>query len=335
MDAYSEGQGWWGYHWETPHPRSIVELISLGSLDAELAALLWLLVEGRVPLVVAANPPLAGKTTTLTALLDFLPPGTRRFVVHGSAEDFAWLPEAGRLGWRRMAGDDAIRLPLARSNQPHAEGYPQSNEPGTRVEPADPRSAYLLVNEMSSHLPVYTWGRHAQLLVRSLSLGYGMGATLHADSLEEVLAQLGSSEIGLTDDEVSHLGVVLILRVVRSDVDGDRSAAANGVRERLVRRIVAAHYVRPLARDAHGHLQRLPPAVLAAWDPERDRFDHFAWGIAPELASRVGRRAGDFEREQGRRAEFLAGLAAAEITGIAEVRAAIAGYVAAGESAGH
>ena len=44
-----------------------------------------------------------------------------------------------------------------------------------------------------------------------------------------------------------------------------------------------AHYVRPLARDAHGHSQRLDPAVLATWD-ER---------LEPVRALRLGRPARD------------------------------------------
>lgn len=76
-------------------------------------------------------------------------------------------------------------------------------------------------------------------------------------------------------------------------------------------RVVAAHYVRPLARDVHGHTQRLSPAVLATWDGRIGRFEHFAWGIAGELAERVGRRAGDFEAESERRAGVLAALSTA------------------------
>ena len=38
--------------WPAPPRRSIVELIADGVLDAELAALAWLLIEARVPIVV-------------------------------------------------------------------------------------------------------------------------------------------------------------------------------------------------------------------------------------------------------------------------------------------
>ncbi len=41
--------------------------------------------------------------------------------------------------------------------------------------------------------------------------------------------------------------------------------------------------------------------MLATWDPAADRFEHFGWGVTPELALRVGRKAGDFELEVDRR----------------------------------
>ena len=50
--------------------------------------------------------------------------------------------------------------------------------------------------------------------------------------------------------------------------------------------------------------------MLATWDGRIARFEHFAWGIAAELAARVGRRTGDFEREAERRASVLTALSA-------------------------
>ena len=55
----------------------------------------------------------------------------------------------------------------------------------------------------------------------------------------------------------------------------------------------------------HGHVQRLPPAVLATWNPTAGSFDHFAWGVVPELGGRTGRRPVDFEREQAIRARSI------------------------------
>ena len=48
--------------------------------------------------------------------------------------------------------------------------------------------------------------------------------------------------------------------------------------------------------------------------------------MTPELALRVGRKAGDFELEADRRRDYLAGLGNAGIVEVDAVRAAIDGY---------
>jgi hypothetical protein len=286
----------------SPTLRSIVQLVRDRTLDTSLAATLWLLIEARVPLVVAAGPSGTGKSTLLHSLLTFLPAGTRIVELAGYAEDFAWLPEAAALGWRPH-GFGGVAPTTRRA---------AGDEDARAVEPA---TTILLVHEFSDHLPIYTWGEVARIVVRALSLGYGLGATIHADSLEEVFEELGGPEVGLTADELSRLGIVLVLRAFR-----DRATGAP------LRRVVAAHYVRPVVRDAAGHVQRPGPAVLATWEPAEDRFEDFAWGIVPELAERIGRRAGDFEAERVRRADYLGGLVRAGMVATNDVLAAIEHY---------
>jgi len=263
-----------------------VEFIRAGTLDAELGAQLWLLIAARVPLVVAAQTRGAGTSSLLAALLAFLPEGVRVVELAGEDEDFAWLPQATELGWpgiaRLVAGTTPVR----------------------------PDTTVILASKLSGHHPASTWGQAARVAVRAASIGYGLAATIQGDSLDDVLEALRRRPVRLVEDELSHLGVVLVLR--RLD-DGRR-------------RIAAAHYVRPVARDTHGHIQRLGPAVLTTWDPTIDTFEHFGWGIIPELAMRVGRRAGDFEIEVDRRRDLLDALAQAGTTAPDAVRRALAAY---------
>lgn len=276
----------WAFRPVPPEPRSIVELIGAGTLDAELAATIWLLVEGHVPLLVAGDGQGTGKTTLLGALLDFVPQETRVVELAGASETFDWLPQASELGW------------------------PGAARPTRKGAFIRPDTTLLVAPELSDHLPAYTWGEAARLAVRAASIGYGLAGTIHADSLDAVFEELRRSPVDLTDDELSHVGVVLVLH---------RLAGSR-------RRVVAAHYVRPVSRDVHGHVQRLGPAVLATWDPAGDRLEHFGWGVVPELAMRVGRRAGDFELEADARRAVLDDLAASGITDIDRVRTAIAAY---------
>ena len=249
----------------TADPPSLVDLIAKGVLDAELAALVWMLVEGRVPLVVAAPE---GRLAAGAQLL------------------------AGVIG--SIHADEQLE---------------------TLGSPLGPAGASSLVR-----------GRRA-------------GGVLEAESLEQVRARLGSGALPLTPDQLTFLGCVLVLGEDAPPAGSGAAAASTpptgrGRRSRL--RVTVAHYVRPLARDAHGHSQRLDPAVLAAWDDRLGKYEHFAWGVLPEIASRLGRRTGDLEADIHHRRDDLAGLAKAGVTKLDEVRRLIAGYqVRYGDGHGH
>ncbi len=223
-------------------PPSLVALLAQGVLDAELAALIWVLVEGRIPLVVAAP--------------------------------------AGRLA----AGGQLLAGVI------------------TSIHPDEVAETFT--------------GPLTAAGAGSLVRGRRAGGVLEAGSLSDVRTRLGSGPLPLTDDQLTFLGTVLVLE--------EAQGGGGGRRGRL--RVTAAHYVRPLARDAHGHSQRLGPAILATWDERLGRYEHFAWGVLPEIAARLGRRTGDLEADIHHRRDDLAGLAKAGITKLDEVRRLVAGY---------
>jgi hypothetical protein len=219
---------------------SLVELIRSGVLDAELAALVWVLVEGGVPIVVAAPSERLGAGAQLVR---------------------------GIIGSIRPELDDAdLGQPLSR------------------------------------------------VAAGRLTRGQRLGGVVPGASLEDVHRRLAAPPLPMSDDELTFLGCVLVLG---PSTDTPSPGPL---------RVVAAHYARPLARDAHGHQQRLAPAVLATWDAEAGRYEHFSWGVLPEIAARLGRRAGDLEADLHHRRDDLAGLAKAGIVSLDEVRRLIAGY---------
>ena len=241
---------------------SLARLVATGVLDAELAALVWLLVEDGVP-VLDVGMEVVARDELLDALVAAMP-GTRR-------PDRAAPVGEGRLV--RVAGTLATSTP-----------------PG------------MLRTSLGQ-----TTGRS------------GLAATIEGTDLAEALAVLRRQ--GISDDEASFLGTVLVLRPVADRPTTDRPVADRPTADRPVadrptaepdavmsgrdQRVVAAHYLRPVARDTGGHVQRLGPAVLATWDADRGAYDHFGWGIYPELAARTGRRAGDLEAAHRARAEEL------------------------------
>jgi len=93
MNDVQDEPGWWGGRDRGVDRLNLLDLISNGTLDFKTAAVLWMLVESKSSLMVAAAPQLAGKTTLTTALLDLLPPSYTTVLTQGRAEDFSFLAD--------------------------------------------------------------------------------------------------------------------------------------------------------------------------------------------------------------------------------------------------
>lgn len=230
-------------------PAALVTLVQADALDPALAGLVWTLLEGGVPLVVAAP----GEETA----------ALRRRVLGGLVEVAARR--------RRLVGV-------------------------LELEPSDGADAYAVAGDLESPPFDPATARAVAGAMSVIDQGLGLAFALDAASLEEVLAALGGSAVRSFQDRASYLGLVLIL---------DDATPAHPLG-----RVRIAHYLRPLSRDAGGHLQRLPPAVLAARDARSGRLEDFSWGVVPELAARVGRPAAELELEVAERTSLLRASAA-------------------------
>ncbi len=139
---------WW--HYDSRRQLSAAQIIALGSVDAKTVALIWLMLELGASLTVAGPTypqPGIGKTTTLNALLQFVPEGTALAYMSGMYEDFAF----------------------------------------TQLPDIDPTRTYALCNEVSDHLPIYMWGRVARRYLTLPARGYHIATSVHADTIDDVI----------------------------------------------------------------------------------------------------------------------------------------------------
>ncbi|HUF06890.1 MAG TPA: hypothetical protein VMP86_05835 [Candidatus Binatia bacterium] len=279
--------GWWGYHWALPRPMSAVELIGTPTIDSRLMAILWAVVSRRRSVMLSSEAPQAGKTTALSALVDFLPPDTTGIFVRGWWEEYDWIEEI---------------------------------EPGT---------GYLLINEMSDHLPIYVWGRAARGALMLAGKGWGLGATMHADSLPEALDGL-RTHLGATDADLAGLTIYL-------------QYSAYATPAGMYRRIEEAWHLRldedgalapvrlgAITGDRSPSLtgaQRLPSPPLLPDDGGRlsRPFEHDSAACAV-LAHSLGTTPEAFEAELARRSSFLEDLARRGVCDPASVAAAVAAF---------
>ena len=154
---------------------------------------------------------------------------------------------------------------------------------------------------MSDHLPIYVWGRAARGALMLAGKGWGLGATMHADSLPEALDSL-RSQLGATDADLAGLTIYLqysayltpaghvptveeawhlrldddgALAPVRlGAIDGDRSPTLTGA-QRL-----------PVAADAAGRRRPIRAAVRSTTRPPTP-----SWPASLGLRPRSSRRS--------------------------------------------
>jgi hypothetical protein len=109
---YDVPVGWWGWNWEPPVPMSITEIVEAGNMDSRTAALCGMAIEAHGSLLIAAEQPHSGKTTTLTALLDYLPRRTRRVFIRGWSETFDYLTQTRPDDTILLANELSSHLPV-------------------------------------------------------------------------------------------------------------------------------------------------------------------------------------------------------------------------------
>ncbi len=270
MDEQDEPFGWWGWHWQPAIPLSVMQIIDAGSIDVGTMALIWAMLSRRASVLVASEPPMAGKTTTLTALLDLLPADTERVYLRGHYETFDFAKEVD----------------------------------------AQPTHTYVLANEMSDHLAVYLWGSRIYKAFELLERGYALGSTMHAETVEDVIAILDSEPLRVPARWIARLTLVINLYVSSTYGSG-------------IRRFNSVNMLEPgTGGPEDGIVPGVRSQLLAKWDRQPDTFDHLF--NRPEVQEKLAAWAcctpDEWAMEVKLRREHLEKMRDAGIYGIAATR---------------
>jgi flagellar protein FlaI len=159
------------------NPFSIIDLIKLGTLDAEIAAYLWILLENKMNIMVIGGTG-AGKTSMLNALTGLIPPNDKIITVEEIAElnppHENWVQLVSRRGFQfgystttEISLFDLVKLSL-------------------RYRPD-----YLIIGEIR--------GEEAYVLFQAVATGHGGLCTMHADSLDHAAKRLTSPPMNVAE----------------------------------------------------------------------------------------------------------------------------------------
>lgn len=180
-----------------------------------------------------------------------------------------------------------------------------------------PEDTYILVNEFSDHTPQYLWGKGAARVFRLTEEGYAFAGTMHAESPEELFAELQQPPVALPPAAVARSLQLLVMQVA--------FRASPGERTEVRRRVSAVYWVHPTERGPGG----LGLKSLVIWDPRDDRWLQFSspetWA---ELAAWSGSEAEAFRRELASREQALEDLLDRGVADFDQVRENLASFSA-------
>jgi len=166
-------------------PLSVIDLMRMGSLTAEVAALIWLYMEGlriRPANIMIAGGPGVGKTTFLNAILSFVPSSDRLVVIEDTLELNTFLEESAS---RLESTTDVTLADLVKNS--------------LRMRPER-----IVIGEVR--------GQEARDMITACNIGkYCMG-TIHALTSREAIMRLQNEPMNIPEMLVSLIDVFIVLK---------------------------------------------------------------------------------------------------------------------------
>ncbi|MEM4311469.1 MAG: type II/IV secretion system ATPase subunit [Nitrososphaerales archaeon] len=170
-------------------PISITQLIKWGTLDATMAAYLWIMLSEGMSVWVAGETA-SGKTTTLKAITAFIEPNAKIVSIEDTPEVSVphenWIREITRESDEAQASINIFDLLKAALRQ---------------------RPNYIIVGEIR--------GKEGNIAFQAMQTGHPVMATFHAGSVEKLIQRLTGSPIEVPKTYIDNLNVALIQAAVR------------------------------------------------------------------------------------------------------------------------
>ena len=174
-------------------PLTIVDLIKNKTISADMAALIWYLVENKTSIFVCGGIA-SGKTTMLNCLTTFIAPDVKIVTIEDTPEIYLY-----HKNWIR-----AITRPSTGSSK--EIGLFDLLRAAMRQRPD-----YILVGEIR--------GEEAYTLFQAMGTGHLGLSTLHAESVDSALRRLETEPMNIPKMMIASLNMVIVM--ARRDVEGN------------------------------------------------------------------------------------------------------------------
>jgi flagellar protein FlaI len=270
-------------------PLTVVNLINFQTLSPEVAAYLWLVVEGmgvKPGNILAAGGSSSGKTTTLNCLGSFIPSTQRVITIEDTAE-------------LQLPIEHVIKLETRLAN---VEGEGEITMDDLVKNTLRMRPDRIIVGEVR--------GSEARTLFTAMNTGHdGSLGTLHANSAKETITRLTNQPMNVPHVMLPALDVILMQDRVRQD-------------GKVLRRMMEIVEVENLGRG------KIRLRRIYKWNPKKDILESTGIEsvILKELERLKGLEYGETKAEIERRMEVLSWMNNNGITDLQGVAKVIGEY---------
>ena len=262
------------------NPISPIEMMEYGTIDAQQLAYLWILMEYKRSILVSGGTA-TGKTTMLNVLCTFIPSEYKIVSIEDTAElnllSPNWIQSVTRTGF---GGGEA-----ASSN---AQG-----SGGSRKSPGDIALYDLLVAALRQRPEFIIVGEvrgdEAFTLFQAIAVGHAALGTIHAGSINELMARIESNPMNVPRSLFSNLDAVIFPMHI---MQGERSA----------RRVANIVEVLELDRDTGDLITN----TSFKWIPDQDVFKfHGRTFLFDKIRDTYGISKEKLKEEMDNRIRFL------------------------------
>jgi flagellar protein FlaI len=230
------------------NPISPIEMMDYHSVDAMELAYLWILMEYKRSILVSGGTA-TGKTTFLNVLCSFIPPEYKIVSIEDTAElnlmHPNWIQSITRAGFGNSSGGESVSGVSGVS----AKSPGDISLYDLLVAALRQRPEFIIVGEVR--------GSEAFTLFQAIAVGHAALGTIHAGSMDELLARVESNPMNVPRSLFSNLDVVLFPMHIKKG-------------ERSMRRLANIVEMLELDRDSGDLITN----TVFKWLPDVDEFQY-------------------------------------------------------------
>src|SRR5208337_939450 len=229
------------------NPISSIELMDYGSIDAQQLAFMWILMEYKRSILVSGGTA-TGKTTFLNVLCSFIPPEYKIVSIEDTAElnlmHPNWIQSITRTGF---GTSDSGASGVSGMSGGGGKSPGDISLYDLLVAALRQRPEFIIVGEVR--------GGEAFTLFQAIAVGHAALGTIHAGSMDELLARVESNPMNVPRSLLSNLDLVIFPMHIKKG-------------ERSMRRISNIVEILELDRDKGDLITN----TVFKWVPEVDEF---------------------------------------------------------------